>query len=82
MLEPGLEQLSDRVGVKANELGSLTAFVNQINDEKLSIALFETVKQRINDEMTKITLRNEELTNQQTSIENWVEKYLPLKLQH
>ena len=32
--------------------------------------------------LRKIKQRNEEISNQQVSLENWIEKYLPLKLQH
>ncbi len=39
---------------------------------------FDKVAAQIN----KINERNTEIANQQVSLENWVEKYLPLKLHH
>ena len=68
------------MALKAAELSKLTAFAEELFDTKLSIVEFQQQQQTTNESLHKVILRNEEISNQQTSLENWVEKYLPLKL--
>ena len=54
----------------------------RLDTEKVNIVENKAVLKKLNQEMKKITVKNEEIVNQQISLESWIEKYMPLKLQH
>lgn len=53
-----------------------------LKESKLDVTSYEAGEANIFKEIRKLKLRNEEIHNQQISIESWVEKYLPLKIHH
>ncbi len=54
----------------------------QLDAVKVSTAVAEHSFQKTAKKLKKMKEDHIEIKNQQISLENWVEKYLPLKLQH
>lgn len=56
--------------------------IKSLTDEKLFTKDADTKFNEIKHVVAKYSDQNTQLKNQQISLENWVEKYLPLKLHH
>ena len=54
--------------------------IKSLTDEKLFTKDADTKFNEIKQVVAKYSDQNTQLKNQQISLENWVEKYLPLKL--
>jgi hypothetical protein len=81
-LEDDISNLHKHVDEKTERLLRLDKEIMKMHDSKLSTDVAQGIFMKTAKKLRKVKQRNEEISNQQVSLENWIEKYLPLKLQH
>lgn len=82
LLEDTLEATIATLGQRSEQLTSVEKEIIEIHAGKVSTTVAEHSFQKTAKKMKKLKTQAESINNQQISLENWVEKYLPLKLQH
>ena len=81
-LEDDISNLHKHVDEKTERLLRLDKEIMKMHDSKLSTDVAQGIFMKTAKKLRKVKQRNQEISNQQVSLENWIEKYLPLKLQH
>ena len=82
IVEDSHSELSNKVEVKSTLLSKVELTVSAIENNKLDILKSQDLFKQIDNKLHDILKKNDNISDQQISLENWVEKYLPLKLQH
>jgi len=82
LIESDTATIHERIQFLREDLTKAEANIINLQTVKLDIAQAEHSFKKVSAHLTKVNDRVETISNQQISLESWVEKYMPLRMQH